>query len=389
MSGHPMSADRWAAVRRVLAVRLDSVGDVLMTTPALAALKAVPGTHLTLLTSPACAPLHGLLPDVDALIAWRAPWVKPGAADPAYALFDERTLVQRLAGAGFDACVIFTVSTQSALPAALLCRMAGIGLRLAHSRENPYGLLSDWVPERDLGFAGMRHEVRRQLDLVASAGFAVPQAPRLRLCWRDVEAQAMRQKLRTAGGSPDVPYAVVHPGATAASRRYPPERFGAAAALLARASGCQVVFASGKEDVAAAQQARAAMEDVPSVSLAGALSLGELSALIAKARVLVCNNSAPAHIAAATGTPVAVLYAQTNPQHRPWGVPARVLFEPVPCANCLQSVCPRADHACLLGVTPQQVCEAALSLMEEGDARGVHAGIESGRFAAAAPCPAC
>lgn len=385
-----MSRAAWAAARRVLAVRLDSVGDVLMTTPALAALKTTPDTHLTLLTSPACAPLHGLLPDVDALIAWRAPWVKPAAADPAYALFDEHTLLERLAGAGFDACVIFTVSTQSALPAALLCRMAGIGLRLAHSRENPYGLLSDWAPEPDLVFAGMRHEVRRQLDLVASVGFAVPEAPRLRLCWRDAEAQAMRQKLRAAGGRPHVPFVVVHPGATAASRRYPPERFGAAAALLVRASGCQVVFAGGEQDVAAVAQARAAMGSMPSVSVAGALSLGELAALIAQARVLVCNNSAPAHMAAAAGTPVAVLYAQTNPQHQPWGVPARVLFEPVPCANCLQSVCPRADHPCLLGVTPQQVCEAALSLMEEGEnAGGAHAGIDRGPLAAAAPCPAC
>jgi len=79
--------------------------------------------------------------------------------------------------------------------------------------------------------------------------------------------------------------------------------------------------------------------------------------------VLVANNSAPSHLAAALGTPVVNLYALTNPQHTPWRVPAQVLNEDVPCRWCLKSVCPQQHHRCLRGVEPQQVVDAALALM--------------------------
>ena len=112
--------------------------------------------------------------------------------------------------------------------------------------------------------------------------------------------------------------------------------------------------------------------DAPIVSLAGELGLGELAALIGEAKLVVCNNSAPAHLAAALGTPVACLYALTNPQHTPWRVRSEVLNQDVPCRWCLKSVCPQQHHQCLRGVEPPQVLEAALRLLQgglPGDAR--------------------
>src|SRR5690606_33252539 len=99
------------------------------------------------------------------------------------------------------------------------------------------------------------------------------------------------------------------------------------------------------------------------ISLAGQLSLGQLIALIERARLLISNNSGPVHIAAATGTPVVDLYALTNPQHTPWQVASRVLNHDVPCRNCYSSVCPQGHHACLLKVEPQQVADAARELL--------------------------
>ena len=116
-------------------------------------------------------------------------------------------------------------------------------------------------------------------------------------------------------------------------------------------------------------QAQRAMV-VPSVSLAGMLGLGELGALIGGARLLVCNNSGPAHLAAAIGTPSVVLYALTNPQHTPWRAPTRVLNRQVPCRDCLCSVCPEGHHACLLGVLPEEAADAALELWREQIVRG-------------------
>ncbi|WP_338761922.1 glycosyltransferase family 9 protein [Massilia sp. METH4] len=96
------------------------------------------------------------------------------------------------------------------------------------------------------------------------------------------------------------------------------------------------------------------------------------------------NNSRPAHISAALGTPVVDLYALTNPQHTPWQVPNRVLFHDVPCRNCYSSVCREGHHACLAQVKPEQVVAALLELLDEADV--APAGLPSAaRPVAAAP----
>lgn len=356
----PLRAAAWRAARRVLAVRLDNLGDLLMTTPALAALRdSLPRAHLTLLASPAGAAAAAHLPMVDAAWPMKAPWMPLGADDEA-----EARLVERLAAGGFDAAVIFTVCTQSALPAALACRLAGIPLRLAHCRENPYGLLTDWVRDPDVLAGGMRHEVARQLALVGAVGLRT-EDPRLRFRVCPGDRQRVAARLLALGLPAGRPYAVLHPGATAASRRWPAAWFGAVAQGLAEQAGCAVVFSGGAGDVGWVEQARQAMAR-PAGSLAGALSLGELAALIDGASLLVANNSAPAHLAAALGTPQVTLYALTNPQHTPWQARARVLSHDTPCRWCLRSTCPEPGHDCLRGVTPAQVLEAALALLQPG-----------------------
>ena len=358
-----LGADAWKRVGRLLVVRLDNLGDVLMATPALAALRAgLPGARIALLASPSGAAAVPFLPDVDEAIVFSAPWVKRGASEaggPTGAA--EAQLVARLAAARFDAAVILTTCTQSALAAALVCRMAGIGLRLAHCRENPYELLTNWVPDRDVVADGMRHEVARQLDLVASVGFTGSDR-RLRFAVRAADRQSVAARLQRAGLPRPGSYLVVHPGASAESRRYPARSFGAAAGRIARRTGRTVVLSGGADDRALVEEVRQAMQ-APAVSLAGQLGLGELAALIEGAGVLVANNSGPAHLAAAVGTPVVDLYALTNPQHTPWLVPARVLNHPVPCRNCLKSRCPLGHHDCLRLVDPEDVAAAALDLL--------------------------
>jgi lipopolysaccharide heptosyltransferase II len=365
---------RWSRVRNLLAVRLDNLGDMLMTTPALAAIReSLPSARIALLASPSGAALAPHLPQVDDVIAYRAPWVKqpPGAHEPVEECGDaDARLIDRLAARRFDAAIVFTTCTQSALPVALMCRLAGIPLRLAHSRENPYALLTDWVAETDAIGDGMRHEVARQLALVATVGFQTGDE-RLRFA-PDAQAPArVHAEMRRAGLDPARRYVVVHPGATAASRRYPAELFGSAAERIAAQSGRAIVFSGAADEVALIEEARRAMT-TPSWSLGGRLELRELGALIDGADLLVANNSGPVHIAAALGTPVVDLYALTNPQHTPWQVPARVLSHDVPCRNCLKSVCPQGHHDCLRKVEPGAVAAAALELIASaGDRAGV------------------
>ena len=353
----------WRRARRLLVVRLDNLGDVLMATPAIAALRAgLPDANITLLAAPSGAAAVPFLDDVDAAIVFAAPWVKGDgeAAGPSLGRA-EAELVERLRAARFDAAVILTTCTQSALPAALACRMAGIALRLAHCRENPYGLLSDWVVERDAIADGMRHEVERQLALVASVGFAAADR-HLRFRVPAAARRAVASRLARAGVDASRPLVVVHPGASAESRRYPAVRFGVAADRIARATDATVVLTGAADERPLIDEMRAAMT-APALSFAGQLDLGELAALIDAADVLVGNNSGPAHVAAALGTPVVDLYALTNPQHTPWLVPARVLNHPVPCRNCLKSRCPEGHHDCLRRVAPEDVADAAIELL--------------------------
>jgi lipopolysaccharide heptosyltransferase II len=347
----------WDGARRILAVRLDGVGDVLMTTPALRALRSVPGTRVTLLTSTAGSRVAALVPDVDATIVYDAPWMKHGQrAGPA----TDRSTTDRLAAAGFDGAVIFTVFTQSPLPAALTCWLAGIPMRAAHCRENPYALLTDWIPDPE-PVAGIRHEVRRQLDLVASLGrtadderlsLAVPTDARARV-------DRVLGDLRLDG---ERPWVAIHPGANAPSRRYPAERFAEIARRLER-QDVRVVFTGSGDDRGLADGVRAAAG--AGTSLAGALDLAELAGLLTRASAVVTNNTGPAHIAAAVGTPVVDLYAYTNPQHVPWRVPSRVLYQDVPCRNCFKSICPMGHHACLRGVPVERVVAAVGELLEQ------------------------
>jgi len=349
----------WQQARRILCVRLDSLGDVLMCTPAMRALRqAVPGRTLTLLGSPSGAAALPFIPELTDAIAWEAPWSSRAPVPATHA--DGLALVAALTARAFDAAVIFTTYTQSALPAALLCQLAGIPLRLAHCRENPYGLLTDWIPDPEPATI-VRHEVQRQLALVQRVGCRSA-APGLSFVPRPTDVAATRARLGAAGIDPDRPYVLLHPGASAASRRYPAGHWAQVLRLLAHDPQLPLVLTGNAAESELVDQIQFASA-VPAISLTGRLTLGELGAALQRAAVVVTNNTGPAHIAAAVSTPVVDLYALTNPQHTPWHVRSRVLFHDVPCRFCYKSMCPEGHQACLAGVGPERVAAAVRELL--------------------------
>ncbi|RQS62506.1 glycosyltransferase family 9 protein [Burkholderia sp. Bp8963] len=357
----------WCGAQRILCVRLDSIGNVLMTTPAMRALKeSGEGRHLTLLTSNAAAPLAGHLPMIDDVWTYDAPWIKYACtkSNPV----SDLDMVTRLLTAQFDAAAIFTACSQSALPAALMCWFAGIRLRLAYCRESPYQLLTDHVVESE-PHRPVQHEVVRHLALVRAVGatttdwrmtfdpgYAARRAIRV---WLRAALQRMEGAIRPLGGLGR--WLVVHPGACMPSRRWPAERFGDTVARLAPLFDGIAVTGSGAErDLVANVCARAGGRVF---ALAGALSIGELGALIEAADLLISNNSVPVHLAAALGTPVVDLCAMTHSRHTPWHVASRELNVDVPCRNCCRGVCDQPGHPRLLGVGVDDVVRAAHSLL--------------------------
>jgi lipopolysaccharide heptosyltransferase II len=332
-----------------------------MTTPALRALKeSLPGCRLTLLTSAGGAAVTRFIPEIDDTITYAAPWLKSSEPhDPRIDL----AMVERLRSCRFDAAVIFTVYSQNPLPAAMLCYLAGIPLRLAHCHENPYQLLTNWVPDVEPQEC-TRHEVRRQLDLVATVN-AHASDERLSFRIRSADTAWAVSRLAALGIDTTRPWVVLHPGASAASRRYPPQHWRALAQLLTTRLQCPLLLTGSEQETALIDKISVGVPGAH--SLAGQLDLGKLAALIALSPLLISNNTGPVHIAAAVGTPVVDLYALTNPQHTPWQVANRVLFHDVPCRFCYKSVCPQGHHHCLTKVTPEQVANAALELLHAYD----------------------
>src|SRR6266567_1182829 len=161
-----MIDERWHSARRILAIRLDNLGDVLVTTPAIHAIKAsLPAVKLTLLTSPVGAQVARLNPDIDDVIVYEAPWMDPWHRLPQNSE-REQQMIALIKEQHFDGAIIFTSYHQSSLPAAYLCYLADIPLRLAASIDGSGSLLTT----RHKHPEHMMHEVERGLDLAGAIG---------------------------------------------------------------------------------------------------------------------------------------------------------------------------------------------------------------------------
>jgi ADP-heptose:LPS heptosyltransferase len=354
-----MTVDKqWSAARRILIVRLDNLGDVLVTTPAIRAVRqALPLARITLLASPVGAQVGRLDPDIDEVMVYEAPWMDPWHRLPQDSGREQRAIAQ-IKDKGFDGAIIFTSFRQSPLPAAYLCYLAGIPLRLAASIDGPGSLLTTRHkhPQHPM------HEVERGLDLVGAIGITAGD-PHLVVQVPAEAREEARAVLARPGGQG--PLVVLHPGCSMPARTYPWEMFAEAADILIEQVGATVVLTGVAEERPLVHDIVARMRHAP-VDLAGQITFPVLCALIEAADLTVTNNTGPMHIAAALGTPVVALFALTNPpeQWGPWMVPHRQLFHDVPCRICYNRVCPYG-HECLRLVSPETVASAAVELLAE------------------------
>lgn len=306
-----------ASYKNILCVRADNMGDIIMSGPAIRALKESYGSRITLLTSPMGAPVTAFIPEIDEVMICEIPWVKANGELQSEAGL---ALAERIKNGGFDAAVIFTVYSQSSLPAALLTYLAGIPVRLAYCRENPYGLLTHWVPDQE-PYTFIQHQVTRDLKLVEEWG-AHTQNQDLQLICSNNSINNTRYKLEQAGINGD--YIVLHPGVSEDKRKYPIELWAATARLLSEQHALPVIISGSPADNELAESIRM-QSHIQCHSMAGRLNMEEWIGLLAEATLLVSVNTAAVHIAAATKTPAIVLYALTNPQHTPWHSPAIIL----------------------------------------------------------------
>jgi len=340
-------------VRRLLVVRLDNLGDLVLVTPLLRALRAaLPEAAITLLASPAGAQLSPLLPWVDDVRAVRALWQDAGGRLP----FDparERALIERIAAGAHDAAVLSTSFSQSPHPPAYACYLAGIPVRAGLAADFAGGLLSHAVPAPPAG----THQAERALALAEGLGVPVRDRHLALAVPEDAAAGAARL---LAGRGVTGPYAVAAPGASCPSRRYDPDRFAAVVEGLAQDLPVVVVGGSGERDLAAQVAGDAG------TAVAGATSVPELAAMVAGAAMVVTNNSGPLHLADALRRPTVALFAGTEreSEYAPRTAPLRLLRRPTACTPCRAFTCPYAMEC--LDLDPADVLAAARDLLAEG-----------------------
>lgn len=330
---------------RVLVVRLDGAGDVLLAGPAVRAVAA--RGEVTMLCGQAGVAAARLLPGVVDVLTWACPWVL--ADPPPVSRTDLDQLVARVAELRFDEAVVLTSFHQSPLPTALLLRLAGIP-RITGASVDYAGALLDvrLRPGEDL--AEDIPEPERMLAIAGAAGY--PAA--------DDDGLAVRPPPDVTDLVPDQPYVVVHPGAAVPARRWPARHAAHAVALLA-AAGWPVVVTGGPDE----QPLTAAVAGAAGVDLGGRTDLAQLSGVLAGASAVVVGNTGAAHLAAAVGTPIVSLFAPVVPavRWRPYRVPHLLLGDQrAACRDSRARECPVPGHPCLAVVAPESVVSAVAAL---------------------------
>ena len=262
-------------------------------------------------------------------------------------------------GEAFDTAVLMTNSFRTAMFALI----AGVKRRVGYSRDGRWMLLTDRLrPQGSAAGYAAASMVDYYLALAAVLGAATGDR-RMHLAVTAEEAAAADAVLAEHAVAGGRPLAILNPGAAFGSAKcWPPEHFAAVADALAAKGFEPLVVTSPKEAEIAERIAVAARTALRPV-WRSRVGLGTLKALIARAAVLVTNDSGPRHFGAALGRPVVTLMGPTDPRWSDTGYSAEIILNRnVECAPCMLRVCPR-DHACMRLITPDEVVAAVERLL--------------------------
>ncbi len=334
---------------RILVIRTDRIGDVLLSTPVLSVLREqAPDSQIAALVSPYAAGAIDGHPALDEIIV------------------DERSerhggpggflrLVRDLRERRFDAVLVLHPTTRLALA----CRLAGIPVRIG-TGYRAYGFLFNrrvYEHRRD----ARRHEVEYNLSLArALFGQAGEAAPEIHV--PEAARRAVARRLRQWRVLPEDPLVLLHPGSGGSARNWPEGCFAELAERLSRSGVRVVVTGSADERDLVGRVAGSLPESV--IRVAGELDIKELAALLQASSLCVTNSTGPMHVAAAVGTPTVALFCPIKPcspvRWGPFGGDHNVLLPAVPdCParhRCIGNACPHFD--CMERISTNDVYEA-------------------------------
>jgi heptosyltransferase-2/heptosyltransferase-3 len=349
--------------RNALLIRPDHLGDLLLMTPAVRALReAHPDARLTLLVGPWNETLARALPELDGVQTCPFPGFARSPRDSLLAPY--RLLHQearRLRREGFDSAVILRFDHWWG---AWLAAEAGIPRRIGYDRPETRPFLTEALP-----YAADVHEAQQNARLleVLAPGLQDGLGP-TRYPVSAADGAWANDWLAAQGADSRRPLAAIHPGAGAAVKQWPIERWAAVARRLADAAGAQILVTGGPGERALADAFIAATE-LPVLDAAGKTSVGQLGALLARCDVVLGSDSGPLHLAVAVGAPTVHLYGPVDADRfGPWGAPDRhvIIRSGWPCVPCNRLDWAPDElpaHACMVAITVEQVSRAAESLL--------------------------
>jgi heptosyltransferase-2 len=340
-------------IKRVVVRVPNWLGDAVICVPALRALRRLlPHAHITLVSRLGTADIFLDADCADEIMIYhrsglRSAWQQVG----------------KWKRHQFDVAVLF----QNAFEAAAIAFMARVPARIGYDTERRSFLLTHPVPSP--AWKNERHEVFYYLNIVNGLQQALSgttsletMEPEFALLVSEDRKRKALEFLRHYGIDKGQPLVLLCPGSVnSRAKRWPPERYAALADQCIGAGATVALIGSpGEKEVSENVRAHA---NSAFVMLTGQTSVAEVTALISVADLLVTNDTGPAHIGAALGTPTIVIFGPTNPvTTRPFGPAGEFIRHPPDCAPCMLRDCP-IDHRCMTAITPAEVFEQAVRLM--------------------------
>ena len=339
--------------KNILVVRSDRVGDVVLTTPALAALReAFPQATISVLATSQTREIVEGNPHINEVIVDD----RKGAQKGFGGFFH---LVGLLRKKNFDLAVIFHTKKRTNL----LCFLAGIPTRLGY-RNNKFGfLLTKGV--KDIRMEGNKHEAEYCLELLKHIGVESNNL-KLHVSLKRKSEDWARQFIKDNNISDSNILIAVHPGASCISKRWPARRFAEVIDAI-QFPVVKIILVGTADNEKIAKEIRAAVQ-APIIDLTGLTSIGQLASLLKRCRLLISNDSGPVHIAAAMGTPVISIFGrnQAGLSPRRWGPLGQndvILHKEVGCEICLAHNC-MIDFECLKAIKTQDVLDATKAILK-------------------------
>ncbi len=336
-------------IERVLIRGTNWIGDVVMTLPAVSAIrKAWPSAKLFVLAKPWVAEVYRRSSDVDEVILFEEPGCHAGIGG-------KWRLAAELRRYRFDCAILL----QNAIEAAIITRLAGIPFRAGYNTDGRGFLLTHSVG-RTSAIRGV-HQIDYYLEMVRALG-CLPAGRSVHLRRED---NGVSQKFFDEWGiRPGHPLIGLAPGAAyGPAKKWFPERFAAVVDRLIDDTGTQaILFGSDGDRESTAEVRKNALH--PLIDIAGRTNLREAIALISRCDLFISNDTGLMHIAGSLGIPMVAIFGSTNPKATsPVGEASIVIHRDVPCSPCLKPVCP-TDFRCMDLIGVDEVYRAARGLME-------------------------